>query len=815
MRLLTLQDDGKLILTKDLTNNIPFYAILSHTWGPDDEEVTFKDIVEGAGYHKDGYKKIQFCGRQAASDGLRYFWVDSCCIDKSNNTELSQAINSMFRWYNSAAKCYVYLSDVSSGGCQSDGPFSWESTFRKSKWFTRGWTLQELIAPRLVEFFSVEGQRLGDKVSLERELHEITRIATSALRRISLSDFSRKERMLWAQGRTTKLEEDRAYCLLGIFQVYLPLIYGEGAKNAFRRLEEEIDKQATFERSRLDDDQGLKPDSLPVVPLSLKDAEESCLRSLWFPSINTRRLNLEKPADQTCLWLFEHEVYQNWFMHRNRDKDGGLLWLKGKPGTGKSVLMKEAFRRAVLGQEKSDYCTAAFFFNAKGDELENSPFGLFRSLLYQLLPRNPKHLERFRKLWDERNLGCSENGQKSDPWQEQELRFFFKSIFMYRKDLRIIIFIDALDECEYNSIRSQVRFWRQVTWSANIKEPHLNVCISMRSVPVVTLVDFQEIVVERYNSHDIAKYVTERFTLSIADEEPQWEILKDKVLRKSAGVFLWVVLVVDDVLRAWDDGESVQSLLKQLDIVPEELENLFSTMLSSINESTRAFTIRFFQWAVLATRPLRLHEWHHIMAFIRLPAPSSLHNWRKSLYFTRDDDQLEKQIRSISKGLIQVSTRGGEVENESLETLSVCAGAGSLDIEYGETRIVEVIHQSVRDFFLKGNGFSTVFPGLRLNSVGDGHLSIMSTCLDYISIKELNALVQARNIAEKAEENGSIEYQRASTFEQLKSSDCYPIDVAGWMGLSSVPGNMADQITRNKWSPCVSTASPLKANPKC
>jgi len=113
MRLLERKDTGEFSLTKDLVRNIPAYAILSHTWGAEDQEVTFKDSTEASGKSKAGYHKIRFCGDQAARDGCRYIWVDTCCIDKSNNAELSEALNSMYRWYRNAARCYVYLADVS------------------------------------------------------------------------------------------------------------------------------------------------------------------------------------------------------------------------------------------------------------------------------------------------------------------------------------------------------------------------------------------------------------------------------------------------------------------------------------------------------------------------------------------------------------------------------------------------------------------------------------------------------------------------------------------------------------------------------
>lgn len=243
MRLLYRADGGQLALTDEFISNIPRYAILSHTWGA--EEVLFKDIANGTATQKEtGFRKLEFCLDQAAADGLKYCWVDSCCIDKQNSSELSRAINSMFRWYQNAARCYAYLTDVSTERGMEQ---HWESYFQESRWFTRGWTLQELIAPRTVEFFSVEGKKLGDRKSLEQNIRGITGIPVAALRGKPLSDFSRRERMLWAHRRITTVEEDGAYCLLGLFEVHMPLIYGEGSKGAFIRLQETIDKRQAHE----------------------------------------------------------------------------------------------------------------------------------------------------------------------------------------------------------------------------------------------------------------------------------------------------------------------------------------------------------------------------------------------------------------------------------------------------------------------------------------------------------------------------------------------------------------------------------------
>jgi hypothetical protein len=237
MRLLRIEVGGNFSLVERVGNSIPRYAILSHTWGEDNEEFNFNDVVNGTGREKPGFRKIQFCGEQAAKDELEYFWVDTCCIDKSSSTELQEAINSMFQWYSKAAKCYVYLADVFCNNLVNE-----EESFRKSRWFTRGWTLQELLAPGYVEFYSLERKRIGDKSSMVENIHDITGISIQALQGHPLHQFSIEERKSWAANRHTKREEDLAYSLLGIFNIYMPLIYGEGRENAFARLERKIRK---------------------------------------------------------------------------------------------------------------------------------------------------------------------------------------------------------------------------------------------------------------------------------------------------------------------------------------------------------------------------------------------------------------------------------------------------------------------------------------------------------------------------------------------------------------------------------------------
>jgi hypothetical protein len=236
MRLIKRGQDGELSLAEFL-DTIPPYAILSHTWSRDAaEEVIFGDMEGGRWKDKPAATKLALCSEQASRDGLEYFWVDTCCINKSTMEELQSSINSMFQWYRGAAQCYVYLSDV------SIEDVSWKAAFRTSKWFTRGWTLQELLAPTSIQFFSRERLRLGDKVSLEREIHDITKIPIPALQNAgSFGRFDIDERFRWAETRQTTREEDWAYCLLGIFGIFMPLNYGEGKENSVRRLRREIE----------------------------------------------------------------------------------------------------------------------------------------------------------------------------------------------------------------------------------------------------------------------------------------------------------------------------------------------------------------------------------------------------------------------------------------------------------------------------------------------------------------------------------------------------------------------------------------------
>ncbi|KAK1453902.1 HET domain-containing protein [Colletotrichum melonis] len=264
MRLINV---NTLQLEEFFDDEIPLYTILSHTWGKD--EVTFQDLCWLHEYEKNieafasvealmasatmnsakkakdlrqrsGFHKIVQSAHLTKEHLLQYVWVDTCCIDKSSSAELSEAINSMFRWYQEARICFVFLSDF-----QPSDVTKPSVSFAQCRWFTRGWTLQELLAPRHMYFYNQEWKLVGDKDSLRYEMSEITGIPEAILaHNHPFQDVCLAQRMSWASRRQTSRKEDMAYCLLGLFDINMPLLYGEGDM-AFVRLQLEIIKETT------------------------------------------------------------------------------------------------------------------------------------------------------------------------------------------------------------------------------------------------------------------------------------------------------------------------------------------------------------------------------------------------------------------------------------------------------------------------------------------------------------------------------------------------------------------------------------------
>jgi hypothetical protein len=218
------------------------YAILSHTW--EDEEVTFQEMqnIQPDTKRKKGYDKILKSCDRAKKGGFDWIWIDTCCIDKTSSAELSEAINSMFRYYDESAVCYAFLSDA--GGTQpiycDNDPDNVMGRVTP-RWYSRGWTLQELITPRKVHFLNKHWEDIGTKEDHRPAIAPVSGIDEYALVGEDVSRITVARRMMWFAKRRTTRVEDIAYCMLGVFGVNMPLLYGEG-HNAFGRLQEEIVK---------------------------------------------------------------------------------------------------------------------------------------------------------------------------------------------------------------------------------------------------------------------------------------------------------------------------------------------------------------------------------------------------------------------------------------------------------------------------------------------------------------------------------------------------------------------------------------------
>jgi len=645
MRLLERNSADVFSLTKDFVgDDVPEYSILSHTWGPDTEEVTFRDLMDGTGKSKAGYNKIRFCGEQARRDGLQYFWVDTCCIDKSNNNELSEAINSMFRWYRNAAKCYVYLSDVPRPAFDTN-----DDALRESRWFTRGWTLQELLAPGSVEFFSQEGNRLGDKRSLERQIHEITGIAVPALRGTPLSQFGVDERFSWAVNRQTTRKEDKAYSLLGIFDIYMPLIYGEGEKNAFKRLK------------------------------ALIQEDRECIQHLRLtdPRDDKKRIEETKGGllEDSYHWILEHSDFQQW---RN-DQKSRLLWIKGNPGKGKTMLLCGIINELKTSMAKTDLLS--YFFCQATDSQMNNAIAVLRGLVYLLVDQQPSLISHIQKKHDHAGKTLFED---ANAWVA--LSEIFTNILQDPSLNSTYLIIDALDEC----VADLPKLLDFIVQKSSVS-PCVKWIVSSRNWP-----DIEERLVRaghkvmlclELNAESISRAVSiyiQHKVLQLAQRKKYDDKTRVAVLQHLASnaddTFLWVALVCQNLekIPRW-------KTLAKLNAFPPGLDSLYQRMMAHICNSDNAdICKRILASTAIVYRPITL-----------------------------------KELTSLVEMLEDMSD-----DLESLwEIIGLCGSF--LTIREGT---IYFVHQSAKDYLLT-NAFDEIFPSGR----EEAHYVIFSRSLQVMS----------------------------------------------------------------------------------
>ncbi|EUC48006.1 hypothetical protein COCMIDRAFT_3138 [Bipolaris oryzae ATCC 44560] len=576
MRLLKIEDNGGLSFAEFDEDTKPPYAILSHRWGREGTEVTFEDLQENTREDKLGYKKIRLCGKQAERDGLQYFWVDTCCINKANKAELSLAIQSMFRWYRESARCYVYLSDVSSpplGTILASG--LQKSEVQNSEWFTRGWTLQELLAPSSVEFFSQEWEKLGDRKSLVQQVHEATGIPYLALQGGALSQFSVSDRLRWIEYRHTTCPEDKAYSLAGVVDVDLAPCYGEGVEGAFRRLHDEIDKSSRCIQDLCGTD-------------SRKDKQR----------IEEMKGGLLKDAYS---WVLHNDSYTHW----HADPESRVLWVKGDPGKGKTMLLCGIINELETSTPMRYGTTVSYFFCQANDPRINSATAVLRGLLYSLVSQQPSLVSCVRKKYDHIGRKMFED---ANAWITLEDIF---ADVLQNPGLPPITYliIDALDECVTDLPKLLDFIIRhsstsRVKWIVSSRNwPEIEDRLEQAGSKVRLSLELNPASVSR-----AVEFFTEQRVFELAkqnnyDERTQRAVL-DHLALNANDTFLWVALACQHL-----QVTARRNVLRKLQLFPPGLDALYERMMQHISKKDDAELCKQVLAAVtLVYRPITLDE---------------------------------------------------------------------------------------------------------------------------------------------------------------------------------------------------------------
>ncbi|KAK4500999.1 hypothetical protein PRZ48_006805 [Zasmidium cellare] len=704
MRLLQLSEGGELSLTSHETDHVPPYAILSHTWGPTTEELTLQDVEHHRYQDKAGFAKVRFCGDQAKKDGYDYFWVDSCCIDKTSSAELSESINSMFRWYAEAAKCYVYLQDVGTRKRDSAGQSdsTWREAFRKSRWFTRGWTLQELLAPKVVQFFSRDRELLGDQNTLEAEISSVTKIPVQALRGTrSLADFPPNERLCWLQGRQTSVREDMAYCLLGILGVSLPVIYGEGEQQAFVRLKEAAGRHwsyldSSFITKSAIGTQGHKDDA--TLTGSVTDPvnhRAGLMRSLAFDQMDSRHATIKKAQHSTCAWILQHPTYVAWDSADETTQEQTIFWINGKPGAGKSTLLKFVYTQMKKNKRRRNEILASFFFNARGDDLEKTTTGMYRSLLLQLLKEAPD----LQHVFDEID-GAQEATDFASFWTLEILQDVFATAVAGLGDRRVSCVIDALDECNEKQVRDMVAQFEDLAESAIESGIRLRICFASRHYPEIRAQKALSMILETQDGHsrDLEKFIRKQLDAGNSEHDEQ---IRTRIREKSNGVFMWTVLVVDILNTEYRKGR-MWAIERKLEEIPGGLGDLLRDILRRDSVDMEGLLL-CLQWILFAKRPLKLEEFYCAMETGLTDQPPQRRDAK------RDETQaMVRFVTSSSKGLAELII--------------------------SEKPTVQFIHESVRDFLLKDGGLCELWSQLDGRALYSSHERLKECCHKYLSV---------------------------------------------------------------------------------
>ncbi|KAM0520713.1 hypothetical protein ACHAPE_003111 [Trichoderma viride] len=414
------------------------------------------------------------------------------------------------------------------------------------------------------------------------------------------------------------------------------------------------------------------------------------LKSLYFEQIGARHLTIRNAHAKTCKWLLENQAYLDWLDPSNLESHHGFLWIKGKAGIGKSTLMKFALTNAQ--KKMKDKKIISFYFNARGEDLEKCTTGMYRSLLLQLFEALPK----LQNIINSFPLAAT---REDYSWDIQQLKSLFEEAIRNIKDDRVVCFIDALDECDEDEIRDMISFFQNVGEFTTSNDIKFLVCFSSRHYPHISKKNAEHLILEGQEGHtqDINNYLYSELKIG---KSKLAENVRAKVQKKSAGIFMWVILVVEILNKEYDGGR-IHKLRQRLDDIPEDLHQLFRDILTRDNHHKDELLL-CIQWLLFSRQPLKPEELY--FAVLSDPGPESVESWNID-EISMDD--IKKFILSSSKGLAEITK--------------------------SKSPTVQFIHESVKDFLLKEKGLKEICSDFGEEFTKNSHKRLKQLCLDYLN----------------------------------------------------------------------------------
>ncbi|OCT54189.1 hypothetical protein CLCR_00227 [Cladophialophora carrionii] len=437
----------------------------------------------------------------------------------------------------------------------------------------------------------------------------------------------------------------------------------------------------------------------PCVPArtALNNAErQAYINSLRFDQIDARHASIKSAHSKTCKWLLKKSEYLDWLTPERQVEHNGFLWIKGKAGSGKSTMLKYILSHANKTMPGTPIIS--FFFNARGYALEKSTIGMYRSLLWQLFEHVPE-LQSGLDVLPRPSLSAT--GEFDGEWQLETLIGIFQNAVSAIGERGLICFIDALDECHEDDVRRMVACFENLGQEATESGLQVRICFSSRQYPHITVDRCIELVLEGQEGHqqDLANYLHSELKIG---KSQRCEKIKEELLRRTNGIFLWLVLVVRILQKEFDRGR-VHALQTRLEEIPPGLDELFRDILTRDTRNADDLLV-CLQWILFAKRPLKREELY--FAILAGTEPQHLGPWDATEV---TPTVMDRFILDCSKGLTALT----RTKNQT----------------------VQFIHESVRDYLLKGNGLAHIRQDLVANFSGSSHERLKLCCQNYLAIR--------------------------------------------------------------------------------